>query len=957
MSQLLQELCLAPVDNKPALSGLVSVHDDTLPPESIAESVARREASLLKDEKQNEVCGIDFIFFRRFSDGRSPQVAAYVVDNSKSLYSKDALAELHRRVWLNGSAPLLYVEWPTQVDILRCATKPDFWNSRSGDYEYSAAESIRIASDASRALDENKVKRFSAFRLSTGTFWEDNANKDWARADSAAHKLLLLATIEADNCLQKEAAKDVQPVMRRLLLLFVFAKYLEDRGVFPDGWFEDYKQGASSFIDVLKSTDTTAVEKMLNSLKEKFNGDIFTLENFGGTLTPQVLTQFVDLLEAKTLKRQRYLWEQYSFRFIPVSVLSHLYQHFAQSGKGAIYTPPFVADLILDHVLPYDKIQGNEKILDPTCGSGVFLVGAFRRLIHYWQSNNDWSRPRVRQLKDILRRSIFGVEHLTEAANVAALNLALAVCDALQPRVIWDHLKFDTLLGRNLFVGDFFENLDNLKDAAPNGFSCIVGNPPFHSELTQAAKKTRAEDLQAIPIPDGNIAYRVLEECASQLSSGSLMCLLQPSGLLYNSKSRNFAKRFLGLHSVDAVLDFVSIRNLFESADTKAIAILARNEEPAAGHTIRHLTFRRTKSVHERLGFELDHYDLHSVPLETGRECPWVWKVNLLGGGRLVHLTHKVMQWPTLKDFLNEQGWTHGEGFIVGKKSGNKKAEWLKGMPFLPTESLTDEGIKENTIKVVEEEVFAAPRVRARYSPPMLLIGENEKLPSSLWLKGELSFLHSIISINAPENQKEELVKFSESFDKHKSDLRTFCLLKSSRSIIGKSTAILKRDIEELPWPKTDDGFKSLSWWEEILLSDASEAYAPIVRVGHNSYQYKECATHEVFDKYSKTFTHLIGSIYRNIRVGKFGRMDGLAFQAFTFGDSSELDWPDDWSSHLKSILIKKNGAALRTHRIIRFYEKNTLVIVKPDRVRNWIASTAIRDADETLEDLREQGF
>jgi hypothetical protein len=953
MSQLLQELCLAPVGKKPALSGLVSVHDDTLPPESIAESVARREASLLKDEKQNEVCGIDYIFFRRFSDGRSPQVAAYVVDNSKSLYSKDALAELHRRVWLNGSAPLLYVEWPTQVDVLRCATKPDFWNSRLGSYEYSAAESIMIASDVTHALEEKKVKRFSAFRLSTGTFWEDSENKDWARADSAAHKLLLLATIEADNCLQKEAAEDVRPVMRRLLLLFVFAKYLEDRGVFPNGWFEDFKQGASSFIDVLRSTDTTAVERMLNALKDKFNGDIFTLENFGGTLTPQVLTQFVDLLEAKTLKRQRYLWEQYSFRFIPVSVLSHLYQHFAQSGKGAIYTPPFVADLILDHVLPYDKIQGNEKILDPTCGSGVFLVGAFRRLVHYWQSNNDWSRPRVRQLKDILRRSIFGVEHLTEAANVAALNLALAVCDALQPRVIWDHLKFDTLLGRNLFVGDFFENLDNLKDAAPNGFTCIVGNPPFHSELTQAAKKTRTEDLQAIPIPDGNIAYRVLEECASQLSSGSLMCLLQPSGLLYNSKSRNFAKRFLGLHSVDTVLDFVSIRNLFESADTKAIAILARNEEPAVGHTIRHLTFRRTKSVHERLGFELDHYDLHSVPLETGRECPWVWKVNLLGGGRLVHLTHKVMQWPTLKDFLHEKGWTHGEGFSVGNRK--YEADWLTGMTYIPVDSVGDGNLITEKLSQVTEGKFEAPREPQRYESPMVLIVENESLNSAFIKSGSYAFRNSIVSLNAPKSEQNELCDFHKAFMERREGLKTYCILKSSRALIGKSTSILKRDIENVPWLLSDED-KNVSWWESLLLNDIN-VYAPLIRVGHNSDAILEVTNQSLIKEYCATFLRLLGSIYENLRIGRFGKSDGLAYQAFTFGETSELDWSGDWSAQLKSILIKQNGAALRTHRIIRFYEKNTLVIVKPDRVRNWIASTAIRDADETLEDLREQGF
>ena len=954
MSRLLQELWLAPVEGKPVLSGLVSVQNDSLPPESIAEAIARREASLFKEPHENQGCGIDYIFFRRFSDGRSPQIAAYVVDNSKKLFSKESIAELHHRVWLNGSAPLLYVEWPTQVDILRCATKPDFWNRRADSCEYSPAESIQTASEISCALDTKKVRRFSAFRLSTGTFWEDSENRDWACVDRAAHKLLLQATIDADTCLQKQADVEDRPIMRRLLLLFIFAKYLEDRGVFPKDWFTTFAEGASSFIEVLKSTDTFAVEKMLQALRAKFNGDIFTLDNIQGNLTSDVLSEFVYLLEAKTLNRQRFLWSQFSFRYIPVSVLSHLYQHFAQEGNGAIYTPPFVADLILDHAMPYEKIKGDEKVLDPTCGSGVFLVGAFRRLVHHWQSHNNWDRPGVPLLKEILRKSIYGVEHLPEAANVAALNLALAVCDALQPRVIWNHLKFDTLLGKNLFVGDFFENLENLNNAAPKGFACIVGNPPFHSKLTPAAVATRKKDPKIVAIPDKNIAFRVLEECISHLAPNSYMCLLQPSGLLYNSNARNFARWFIGSHTVDVVLDFVSIRNLFESADTKAVAVLTKREEPKPNHTIRHFTFRRSKSVHERLGFELDHYDLHPVPLQVGVNYSWIWKANLLGGGRLVTLTDKIIQWPTLKDFLSKKGWSHGEGFIVGNK--RHKAEWLTGRPYLPVESVTNGSIKQEGISVVSETRFEAPRKPERYTPPMVVIVENESLESAVITSGLLAFRNSIMSINAPENEKKDLESFHKLFMNRREPLRILCTLKSSRALIGKSTSILKGDIEDLPWLENESS-ERLSWWEEILLSDSSDFYAPLIRVGHNSQCIIDSVSELSFKEYSKTFIRLLGSVYSNLRVGCSGKEDGLAYQSFIFGETSELDWPENWTEPLRKILFKNDSAALRTHRIVRFYEKNTLIIVKPDRLRNWIASTAIRDADETLEDLREQGF
>jgi hypothetical protein len=95
-----------------------------------------------------------------------------------------ALARIHQRLWLNGFSPLLYVGWPTRVDILSCARGPDFW--RGSQVRYKPAETIEITQHISIALDE-RVSRFSAQRLSDGTFWDDPINSEFAKADRAAH--------------------------------------------------------------------------------------------------------------------------------------------------------------------------------------------------------------------------------------------------------------------------------------------------------------------------------------------------------------------------------------------------------------------------------------------------------------------------------------------------------------------------------------------------------------------------------------------------------------------------------------------------------------------------------------------------------------------------------------------------------------------------------------------------
>ena len=73
--------------------------------------------------------------------------------------------------------------------------------------------------------------------------------------------------------------------------------------------------------------------------------------------------------------------------------------------------------------MPYDRMSGTEKVLDPACGSGIFLVGAFKRLVIHWRSQNGWNAPTIDDLKQILARSIYGVEMEAGAIDLTAFSL------------------------------------------------------------------------------------------------------------------------------------------------------------------------------------------------------------------------------------------------------------------------------------------------------------------------------------------------------------------------------------------------------------------------------------------------------------------------------------------------------------------------------------------------------
>jgi hypothetical protein len=907
---------------------------------------------------------VDFIFFRRFSDGRSSQISAYIVDNSDSRFDEKALAELHRQVWLHGAAPLLYVAWPSRIDVLTCARGPDFWKVEDEECQYCPAKRFEVQAMKTAGAITSELQKFSAFRLADGTFWEEPSNRELADHAKAAHQSLIQSVVEADSDLD---GKNI-PILRRLLLLMVLIKYLEDRRVFPnDGWFGRFCKGAKNFFEVLQGGDPEEVYQLLDFLDRKFNGDVFALPREGRQkLTKRILGRFADLVEARTLNRQRYLWKQFSFEHLPVEIISHLYQRFVQCGHGSVYTPPFLASLLLDHAMPYDKLTGEERVLDAACGSGIFLVGAFRRLINAWRSRNSWQRPKVDILKRILRGSIYGIEVDPDAVELTAFSLCLAICDALQPDVIWRDLKFDPLRGANLIQGDFFRVLLDSRQGKPTmfdeGFDVVIGNPPFESKLSPAGKEVnkaaQGEDSSRGSLPDNQTAYLFLEQALTVVRSGGRVCLIQPSGLLYNRNAQAFRTNIYKKHNVDMILDFTSIRKLYDAADPKTISVLVNACLPTEDHWIDHRTFRRTVSVHERICFELDHYDHHSVSQNQAETDFSVWRVNLLGGGRLIEMSERLRGMRTLAEYVRQRGkgWDYGEGFIAAKTGKRTPAPFLTGKPFLPTSAFTDSGIDETRIETVEEKRFRSAYTEDRFSPPLILIKEVDSLPVVFWEKGFIAYTNKIVGIHSPQSQKSELHRLYDNFRENHDVYRFSCILNGTQS--SKATAILKQVIDELPYPE-DMNNLSFSFWEDALCKDTLKYVTEYVRLGQNSKLLQMAAGINELRKYSSMFIRMLGSIYESLQALNPVFLNGLICQPFYFGERPNLSWlGEQTEDELKKIVYDDNKHKyLRTIRVLRFYFENVLLIVKPDRLRYWIRSTAIRDADETIVDLHNQGY
>ena len=80
--------------------------------------------------------------------------------------------------------------------------------------------------------------------------------------------------------------------------------------------------------------------------------------------------------------------------------------------------------------------------------------------------------------------------------------------------------------------------------------------------------------------------------------------------------------------------------------------------------------------------------------------------------------------------------------------------------------------------------------------------------------------------------------------------------------------------------------------------------------------------------------------------------------QPYVFG-KGKADWSgaDELKGKVDALLREKRGGGLNVTRIARLYDGACIYLLKPDRLRYWLRSVALRDADETLADLAGQGF
>lgn len=796
-----------------------------------------------------------------------------------------------------------------------------------------------------------------------------------------------------------------EELLRKVLVRFILIKYLEEQtdengdSVFGKDFFcrfltEKKWEGIDiSFCDVLRNGNIPALFESLNA---KFNGGIFNLlPTEESEISKSCFSVVADALDGnKGIDGQLSIWRYYDFNLLPIEFISRLYERFVvsvegkQKDTGAYYTPPHLARLLVDELLPFDKEIDfkNFKILDPSCGSGIFLVLAYKRLITLWKLSNHKQaldgEDDIRKIKEILSDCIYGVDINEDALSITAASLQIELTSHIKPKEIWDKLRFDNLEEQgNLTRYGFFKWYKSVNDY----FDIIVGNPPFYigkeehkRNIEQGWDDDYSQEYytnyegKKKSFPDNNPAliflYRSLDKLLKP-NAGVLFMVMPASTFLYIPTSSDYRKSLASLWNVRKIYDFTPLKSfLWGKTKVATVAVMICSGEKTK--VIEHVVVRNSvANKNGAIRFQIDKYDKFYVPLDFVFSKDFIWKVNLLGGGYLELLLEKnKTHFLSISDFFKKNKIISNVGYQRDLSANNIIN--LKGKKVLVSsrfdndifdeEKMTETVEKDDWVRIPKDEFF--------YDAPNILIRLNINVNLPIIYNTHNIFVPNGILIvkDGNNNMLQHFVPiFKENREWYKFLLKTY----SPKIFVqqgGTGYTINKQDILQLPVNTDKIGnlvsFEPLS---PVELAVMEETILIMANLDKENSKLFDTINDKVVCLFEEAFCQVINNVYE---------ANGFGFRTVRRIINSEFIWVTfEHSNHEVGIETSFQGKeilfdgilydndtskSLNINRIITYYgEENRISFIKPNKLKYWMRTIAYRDAENVKVDMYKGGY
>ncbi len=422
--------------------------------------------------------------------------------------------------------------------------------------------------------------------------------------------------------------RELNFAVQRTIDRIIFLRICEDRGIEPYGRLRDLADGAGVY---------ERLGRLFRQADDRYNSGLFYFQPEKGRADlPDEMT--LDLaIDDKALRpiigNLYYPDSPYEFSVLPSDILGQVYEQFlgkvirltpkhravveekpeVKKAGGVYYTPTYIVDYIVEQTVGR-MVEGKSqrqvarlRVLDPACGSGSFLLGAYQYLLDWhrdWYVADDperWARSRPARLyqgptgdwrltaaerKRVLLNNIYGVDIDSQAVEVTKLSLLLKVLEDeyqgdeatqlgfFQERALPD-LADNVKCGNSLIGPDFYSGrqlvlLDDEERYRVNvfdweaefpeimdggGFDVVIGNPPYGMIAEEKLKSYLGSRLET---PEGrfDIYELFIEQGINLCRIQGTLGYIVPSPLLSNLYTRKLRQHILDNCAIQEITNF-----------------------------------------------------------------------------------------------------------------------------------------------------------------------------------------------------------------------------------------------------------------------------------------------------------------------------------------------------------------------------------------------------------------
>lgn len=699
------------------------------------------------------------------------------------------------------------------------------------------ARKLKNAGERLRLSDARPDGPFSALDVSTANL--SRRMPGWFDVKARVDRKLLSNLSTAVAKLTDEGLHGIGDarVRRRLAELLMgqvlFISYLEHREIVGETYRR--QREVDQLATLVAQLDRVGIANLIDRLRSDFNGDFLgddrhdpwtALSDNGFGL----LAQFLSRTDLRT--GQGDFWN-YDFSYIPVELLSGLYEQFLtpdqQAEDGAYYTPRNLAMLAVEQALIASPDPLAETIFDGACGSGILLTTAYRRLIALAESQKG-SQLGFAERGELLTRCIFGGDINFMACRVTAFSLYLSLLEGLNPADILeaqdrDGTKLPPLKDRNLAHGrdraDFF---DDKHAFFGRRFSLIISNPPWAEPEGEAQTSADAWAQRAgVPFSRRQVAGAYALRALDFLDEGGRACLILPIAQLLGASSEAFVSYLLSAYQPSRIINFGDLQGLlFPTAENTCHVFLgARREKGAAkaipfGETFDYLVPKADLSL--ALGrLTMQSADRHMLQTRSVAEDPQLLVTMMWGDANDLAIWSRLSLRGTFADFWRAprefRRWTYRKGIHLEDKSREAVDPGpLRNIPHIPIPALsagvpvlhpdllrswpadkaTVVGLNDAVLAV-----FDGPRVIF----PDGFSREQQNVRAAYYDR-PASFTHSIGVIAGPE-QDASLLKFAAVY--LRSSLARYFLMMRGWKMLCERNGVHLTDVDTFPFFAPED--------------------------------------------------------------------------------------------------------------------------------------------------------